>query len=304
VTSDAACSPSSWPPYPIDCPSIDDAIRAYVPAGQKGNPRQAGGKEAHELAERIRAISQQSRAKGLSSLGTLGGGNHFIEIDQSERTRDYWLVIHSGSRSFGLSVLNAYMGKAVYGKDVETGSWIPKELAFLDGSDLADYLRDMKTVQELAAMNRRLIADAILSATGLEEDPSQTFETVHNYLDTDAMMLRKGAVSAQAGERLLIPMNMRDGSLLCEGLGNTDWNCSAPHGAGRLMPRGQAKAEISMDDYKQAMRDVYSTSVTESTIDESPMAYKDTNEIVELVAPTAKILDRLLPVYNFKAGGR
>lgn len=289
---------------PRDLSAFDEAIRASVPAGQKGNPRQAGGEEARELASHVRSITDRAKAKGLSTLGTLGGGNHFIELDRSEKTGAYWLVIHSGSRGFGLPVLNAYMKKAVHGKDASTGAWVPPELAYLDGADLSEYVRDMKTVQSLAVMNRRLIADAILAATGLEEDPDGTFETVHNYLDTDAMVLRKGAVSAQAGERILIPMNMRDGSLLCEGLGNPDWNCSAPHGAGRLMSRADAKRGISLDDYRAAMEGIYSSSVGESTIDESPMAYKDPSEITELIAPTARILDRLRPVYNFKAGGR
>lgn len=289
---------------PDDLEAFDGAIRASVPAGQKGNPRQAGGDEARELASGIRSITDRAKAKGLSTLGTLGGGNHFIELDRSEKTGAYWLVIHSGSRSFGLPVLNAYMKRAIHGKDAETGAWVPPELAYLDGDGLAEYLHDMKTVQALAAMNRRLMADAILAATGLEEDPDGTFETVHNYLDTDAMVLRKGAVSARAGERVLIPMNMRDGSLLCEGLGNADWNCSAPHGAGRLMSRADAKRSLSLDEYRASMAGVYSSSVGESTIDESPMAYKDPAEIAELIAPTAKVLDRLLPVYNFKAGGR
>lgn len=288
----------------VDCSAIDEAIRGAVPSGQKGNPRQAGGDAARDLAAGLRAIGDRARAKGLSSLGTLGGGNHFIEIDRSASDDGYWLVVHSGCRAFGLPMLNAYMERAVSGKDPATGAWIPPELAYLDGASLADYIRDVRTVQALAALNRRLIADAVLAASGLTEDPSRTFETVHNYLDMDAMILRKGAVSAQAGERLLIPLNMRDGSLICEGLGNPDWNCSAPHGAGRLMSRGEAKSRISMDDYKKAMEGVWSSSVDESTIDESPMAYKDPAEIKRLIAPTAKIVDWLVPVYNFKAGGR
>jgi len=177
---------------------------------------------------------------------------------------------------------------------------IPDELTYVEGKLFEDYIHDMKLTQRFAMLNRKAMVDVILSGMGLT--PVDAFATIHNYIDTDAMILRKGAVSAAAGEKLLIPINMRDGSLVCIGKGNEDWNCSAPHGAGRLMSRHQARRELSMDQFSREMEGIYTTCVLPGTLDESPMAYKSLEEIVSHIGPTADIVERIRPVYNFKAG--
>ena len=176
---------------------------------------------------------------------------------------------------------------------------IPKDLAYVEGPLFDDYIHDMKLIQRFAVLNRKAMADVILGGMGLT--PIAAFTTIHNYIDTDAMILRKGAVSAKKGEMLLIPINMRDGSLICVGKGNKDWNCSAPHGAGRLMSRRDAFSRLSMEEYKSEMAGVYTTCVVPDTLDESPMAYKSMDEIVAQITPTAEIVARIKPVYNFKA---
>ena len=176
---------------------------------------------------------------------------------------------------------------------------MPKELAYVEGKLFDDYIHDMRITQRFAVLNRKAMTDVILRGMGWEE--TDRFTTIHNYIDTENMILRKGAVSAQAGEKLLIPINMRDGSLICVGKGNEDWNCSAPHGAGRLMSRKAAFARLSLEEYKAEMQEIYSTCVTFDTLDESPMAYKSMDEIVRQIGPTAEIIDRIRPIYNFKA---
>ena len=263
------------------------------------------------------------------SLGTLGGGNHFIEADRDDDGNLY-IVIHSGSRHLGVEVATYYQNaghkilcetrsetKALIErlkadgrqKDIQTEikrikaehqTKIPKQLAYVSGQLFDDYIHDMKLVQLFAALNRQAMMDVIVSGMCLHVD--EQFTTVHNYIDTDSMILRKGAVSAKAGEQLLIPINMRDGSLLCVGKGNEDWNFSAPHGAGRLMSRSQAKQQFTVDEFKAQMAEVYTTSVDSSTLDECPMAYKDMSAIVENIGPTAEIVKIIKPVYNFKAG--
>ncbi|MBQ3446402.1 MAG: RtcB family protein [Synergistaceae bacterium] len=266
------------------------------------------------------------------SLGTLGGGNHFIEIDRSE-DGTHWLIIHTGSRNLGKQVAGYYQklavdldrGKGEYLKkrdDLIAGykakgkrreiqgalqamtppsnaGTMPEDLCYLTGEYLADYIHDVKICQEFARRNREKIAEVLLSRTGLTAYDS--FHTVHNYIDTDRMILRKGAISAQLGERVLIPINMRDGSILAVGRGNPEWNYSAPHGAGRLMSRSTAKESLSMDDYREAMSGVYTTSVSEFTLDESPMAYKPLEAIIDVIAGTVDIVSVMKPVYNFKA---
>jgi RNA-splicing ligase RtcB len=176
---------------------------------------------------------------------------------------------------------------------------IPKDLAYVEGRLFDDYIHDMRIIQRFAELNRRAMADVILNGMGFT--PIEEFTTIHNYIDTDAMILRKGAVSAQVGEKLLIPINMRDGCLICVGKGNEDWNCSAPHGAGRLMSRKDAFERLSMEEFMAEMLGVFTTSVGPDTLDESPMAYKSMDEIVSQIEPTAEIIDRIIPVYNFKA---
>lgn len=269
--------------------------------------------------DKLRCKVDLSRAD--QSIGTLGGGNHFIELDYSHKS-GYSLVIHSGSRHLGVQVCSYYQklayDKLSFGnknelierlksegreKDINTElkklPYVDKELAHLQGKDFDDYINDMKILQMYAHDNRATMAKIILSGMGWKE--LDRFETLHNYIDTDMMMLRKGAVSALNGEVLIIPMNMRDGSLICVGKGNADWNYSAPHGAGRLMSRAKARETLSLDQFVNEMKDVYSSSVCESTIDESPMAYKPTDEIMRLIEPTVEIIDVIKPVYNFKA---
>ena len=240
-------------------------------------------------------------------------------------------MIHTGSRNLGVRVCNYYQ-KLAYeycrkkiadkseviaklkseGREKEIQSAIKllgtrdisKELSYLEGDLLDDYLNDMRIVQKYAERNRMIIANRLVNALGVDIDANSdkySFTTIHNYIDTDKGILRKGAISAKKDEVVIIPMNMRDGSLICKGKGNKDWLCSAPHGAGRLMSRTQAKKELSMDSYKNEMNGIYSTSVCEETIDEAPMAYKPTEEIVELIKPTVNVIDVIKPIYNFKA---
>ncbi len=264
------------------------------------------------------------------SIGTLGGGNHFIEVDTDDDGNRY-LVIHSGSRHLGLEVANYYQqegynalnhnGKAAIqelialykalGREKEIQpaikaaksqvlTNIPFSLAYVSGDLFEAYIHDMRIVQHFAMLNRKAMASEIIK--GLKLSVEEQFTTVHNYIDTDSMTLRKGAVSAQKGEMLLIPINVRDGSLICIGKGNEDWNCSAPHGAGRLFSRNAAKQNFSVSQFKKEMTGIYSTSISADTLDECPMAYKTMDDIVANIAPTAEIIKIIKPVYNFKAG--
>jgi RNA-splicing ligase RtcB len=309
----------------IDFAALDDAIRTRVPAGaaifEHGLPAMR-----HVPLDALYSRDALRTATVRRSLGTLGGGNHFIEVDYSQRDAKYYLVIHSGSRKLGADVCRYYQHQAELAeinREVEIRNVIErlkaegrtseiqqvvsemprntknKELAYISGGDFDDYLNDMKIVQQFAALNRATMANIIIEAMGLTE--TSRFETIHNYIDFSRMILRKGAVRAEAAERLLIPINMRDGSLICVGKGNPDWNYSAPHGAGRLMSRSKAKEQLSMEEYQTSMNGIYTTSVTQSTIDEAPQAYKPMEEIVRMVADTVEIDDIIKPVYNFKA---
>ncbi len=284
---------------------------------------------------RLRCYRQLKDSKRLErSLGTLGGGNHFIEIDVSEDGEKY-LIIHSGSRNLGTQVADYYQGIAVdlnlgkedyfrrreeiirtykeEGRRQEIQSalkalekafqakepTLPYDLCYLWGDFMEDYLHDVDICQQFAVRNREKIAEILLQKTGVTA--LDAFHTIHNYVDVENRILRKGAVSARAGEVLLVPINMRDGSLICQGLGNEDWNFSAPHGAGRLMSRSKAYEQLTMAEYEAEMVGIYSTCVLPDTLDESPMAYKRMEEIVENIQPTAKILCHIRPIYNFKA---
>ncbi|MBR2411261.1 MAG: RtcB family protein [Clostridia bacterium] len=293
------------------------------------------GRQEHFDLTDLRCFRSLKDTRRLErSLGTLGGGNHFIEIDEDSEGNKY-LVIHSGSRNLGTQVARVYQDIAVSlseGKEEyfvkrkklieeykekgiksqlqkalkelqdnfekKTPS-IPRELSFLYGSFMEDYLHDIEICQRFAKRNREKMAEILLEKTGLEAKDS--FQTIHNYIDTEEMILRKGSVSAKKGETLLIPINMRDGSLICKGLGNPDWNYSAPHGAGRLMSRSAAKEMLTMEEYKKQMSGIFTSCVNEATLDESPMAYKDMNEIIKNIEPTAEIIKRIRPIYNFKA---
>ena len=268
------------------------------------------------------------------SLGTLGGGNHFIEIDVGEDGQKY-LVIHSGSRNLGTQVAEHYqrlavnlnLGKEEYfrerditiriykeqgrKKELQTvlkqmeQQWraktptMPRELCYLYGSYMEDYLHDIRICQQFALRNREKMAEILLTQNGLVG--LEAFQTIHNYIDVDGRVMRKGAVSAKDGEKLLIPINMRDGSLICIGKGNDDWNQSAPHGAGRLLSRSDAFERLTMAEYEKQMEGIYTTCVSTATLDESPMAYKNMDEIVANIQPTAQIIARIKPIYNFKA---
>lgn len=312
----------------INFERLDALIRKEIPYGREVRD------EIHALNAEL-DLSQLCCAdkvnlnRAMRSIGSLGGGNHFIEVDRAEDGR-LFLVVHSGSRHLGTEVANFYQvegRRALWGgahyqikatidqmkaegrfKEIqktitalkrEHDLSIPKDLAYVEGALFDDYIHDMKLTQKFAVLNRKAMVDVILSGMGLT--PVDEFTTIHNYIDTDAMILRKGSVSAKAGEKLLIPINMRDGSLICIGKGNEDWNCSAPHGAGRLMSRKAAFNALSMEEFQKEMEGIYTTCVVPDTLDESPMAYKSMEEIVAQIGPTAEIIERIRPVYNFKA---
>ena len=235
------------------------------------------------------------------ALGTLGGGNHFIEIDKDDEDNLY-LVIHTGSRNPGLQVAQYYQKKAYRSLGGRSQTDIPYELAYLSGEMRDNYLHDMDFMQRFAALNRRIIHEEILDNMKLNEE--DFFTTVHNYIDIDMMMLRKGAVSAKKGERLLIPLNMRDGALICTGLGNDEWNQSAPHGAGRLYSRKDTEAHFTLSEFKKQMEGIFTTSVDKDTLDECPMAYKDAESIINAIGDTVRIDKQIKPIYNFKSSDR
>lgn len=279
----------------LDFRKLDTIIASNVPSGP--NLR----KKAHRFAEswdqdRLLCGKILNRQKTASSVGTLGGGNHFIEVSVDVNSGEHYLIVHSGSRAPGFQVASHYQNIAGDKKSEET----PFNLAWLEGEEMKNYVHDMEIMQEFASLNRQAIVDEILR--GMKWKAADAFTTVHNYLDTELMILRKGAVSARKGERLLIPMNMRDGSLICEGLGNPEWNFSAPHGAGRLFSRSEARDRLTLTQFKKEMTGIYSSSISRATIDESPGAYKPMEEIVAQIGETVKISSHLKPLYNFKAG--
>lgn len=228
-------------------------------------------------------------------VGTLGGGNHFIELDIEEKTGEVFLVIHSGSRNVGKQVADYYQKLAE--RTCKTD--VPKPLKFLKGEMAQRYLHDMRLCQEYASLNRQTMGKYINRRFGIG---GRTFQTIHNYVNASDNIIRKGAVSARSGEKLIIPLNMRDGSLVCMGKGNSEWNNSAPHGAGRLYGRKEALRTLDLQDFKASMRDVFSTTVSHETLDEAPMAYKPTEEIINAIQDTVTIESHLKPIYNFKAG--
>lgn len=313
----------------LDLEKLDKIIYKRIPSGF------AVRTKAHPYAkclklDNLKCVNHVDLLRAEKSLGTLGGGNHFIEVDRDEDGNLY-LVIHSGSRHLGLEVAKFYqnagyhkLNKSSYedveklisqlkkaGKEKEISDAIKrckstkttsilKDLAYVEGELFDNYVHDMKIMQDFAAMNRKAMMEELLNGMGLHAE--EQFTTIHNYLDTEAMILRKGAVSARKGEKLLIPMNMRDGSLLCVGKGNPDWNYSAPHGAGRLMSRSAAKEQFTVEAFEAEMQNVFSTSVSRSTLDECPMAYKPMEDIIRYIGDTVEIQKIIKPVYNFKAG--
>lgn len=319
---------------PVNFEKLDNVIRQFVPAGMNIHETPV---EEFPLLENLLCkdrLKYSDRIRG--SIGTLGGGNHFIEVDVDEDGNHY-LVIHTGSRNLGKQVANYYQQLAwdslfgsisaqqireqmiqEYKEQGRTAELqqalkqfnrqkqeadIPKELCYLTGASRDAYLHDMSICQQYATLNRQTIANQILIhllGKTLEDFPY--FETIHNYIDHESNIIRKGAVSAKLGEKLLIPINMRDGSLICTGKGNHEWNCSAPHGAGRLFSRNVARQRFTMEAFAKEMDGIYTTSVNHETLDECPMAYKPMESIVTNIIPTAEIVKVIRPVYNFKAG--
>lgn len=319
----------------IDFEKLDNTVIEYVPSGKNTHEGRIVRFPQLQDLHCYRNLKDTKRLE--RSIGTLGGGNHFIEIDVDDENCKY-LVIHTGSRNLGTQVALLYQNMAydiLCGKDklFETQKKliedykaqgrrseiqnaikelkksfkakttdVPKELCYLTGEYRQQYLDDMRICQQFAVLNRETIANIILEKMfGKSLSDFDHFQTIHNYIDLESNIVRKGAVSAKSGEKLVIPINMRDGSLICVGKGNEDWNCSAPHGAGRLMSRTTAFESLSLTEFQKQMQGVYSTSVTERTLDESPMAYKNKDEIVSNISPTAEIVKTIKPVYNFKA---
>ncbi len=311
----------------VNLESLDLFVKSRIPSGNNFLKEVDG----EDLIKSLHCYGElRNLDRLLGSLGTLGGGNHFIEIDKNE-SGELFLIIHSGSRNLGMQIAKIYQNLAVArcktapfeeresiiatlkeeGKVDQIPqaltqltqkyaykTKIPAEFCYLDGADMQAYLHDVSICQEFAKRNRKKIADRILGH--LKEFKCEQFETVHNFIDENKI-IRKGAVPAHLGQKILIPMNMRDGCLICEGLGNEDWNNSAPHGAGRLLSRSDAKKLITVEEYKSSMAGIYTTTADESTIDEAPMAYKPMQEIISLISPTVKILQIIKPIYNFKA---
>lgn len=320
----------------IDYAELDRVIRKYVPSGRNVHEEENGISE--EIIDKLYCKDKLREVKWLKcSLGSLGGGNHFIEIDE-DSDRNKYLIIHTGSRNLGKQVAEIYQQMAIDDmqganklaeeskalieeykrtgrhKDIERGLEnlkrkrkpdklnIPKELCYLTGEHREMYLHDMKLCQEFARINRRTIENIIGYYMNWSINRETVkFQTIHNYIDHDTNIVRKGAISAQRGEKVLIPINMRDGCIIGIGKGNEDWNCSAPHGAGRIMSRSKAKENITLEEFQKSMQGIYTTSVNQSTIDESPMAYKPIAEIVANIQDTVETVKIIKPVYNFKA---
>ena len=313
----------------LDLQELDQLIYRRIPSGFSIREK------AHRYLKKV-DLSDLCCAQSVDllraekSIGTLGGGNHFIEVDKDDDGQLY-IIVHSGSRHLGVEVANYYqdagykvlnktdpnsikalvdqMKREGRAKDIQKEliklknlkqTSIPKALAYVSGELFEQYLHDMKIVQRFAMLNRQAMMDEIVNGMNLHVE--EQFTTIHNYIDTDSMILGKGAVSAKAGEQLLIPINMRDGSLLCVGKGNEDWNFSAPHGAGRIMSRAKAKQSFTVSEFEEQMSGIYTTSVSQATLDECPMAYKGMQDIVNNLGETAEIKKIIHPIYNFKAG--
>ena len=314
----------------IDLEKVDEAAH-FIPSGK--NVWESRG-EKFDL-QKLKCYRNLKDTRRLErSLGTLGGGNHFIEIDRSTDGTNY-LVIHSGSRNLGKQVAEYYQKLAIdlaHGKDElfkkqeelirdykaqgrrseiqeaikhlhrefkAKASEIPADLCYVYGKYLCDYLDDVKICQEFAKRNREIMAHIIIKRVGLKV--GESFHTIHNYIDVDEMIIRKGSISAREGEKVLIPINMRDGSIIAIGKGNSEWNYSAPHGAGRILSRSEAKEKINFEEYKKSMSGIYTTSVNEFTIDESPMAYKSLDDIIDVISESVDIVEIIKPIFNFKA---
>ena len=314
----------------LDLEKIDKIISQYIPSGHSVHNKSIDETSVRKMLDSM-TFDVNNPDRILKSLGSLGGGNHFIEIAVNE-IDEYWLTVHSGSRNLGLQVAQYHQNKAVKsleGSNIDRENMIAnlksqgreceieralqeerfkvkqigieKDLAYLTGAELDDYLNDLQIAQKFAAMNRKTMLDIIVKEYGVSHDEKESFDSIHNYMDIENGIIRKGATDASKGVRLIIPLNMRDGSLICVGKGNPDWNHSAPHGAGRSMSRSKAKNDLSMDDYKDQMRNVYTTSVVESTLDEAPGAYKSSENILNNITDTVDLIHHIKPIYNYKA---
>jgi RNA-splicing ligase RtcB len=304
--------------FHMDLPKLDKIMHQKIPSGLKHCDKVSPFAKNINLKELIADVNHNKEILGLSSLG---GGNHFAEVDK-DQNGDYYIVIHSGSRHLGVVVCEYWekvannfhkklalkKSELINAKDEKGLAELPSVvtsygLSYLMGDDLKGYLHDMKITQEFARLNREAMLDVICTEMGIKKRYIlDKFCTIHNYIDLDKMILRKGAISLEKGERAIIPISMAYGSLIVTGKGNPDWNYSGPHGAGRLLSRSDAKNSISMEDYKKSMEGIYTTCVKSSTVDESPMAYKNPDEIIRAIDETAEIIDIIKPIYNFKAG--
>ncbi|MBU2346627.1 MAG: RtcB family protein [Gammaproteobacteria bacterium] len=275
---------------------LDRFIKDNVPAGFNHRKTPVpDSMDRRSLRDTCNTLGE-SYEKVIRQLGTLGGGNHFIEVDFNEDTGNYWLVIHTGSRNFGLRVAQFHQKKA---REQVSGY---KDLEYMSmGSGGKDYIHDMTTAQDFASENRFWIAAQIIGYLGLKIAELEKVESVHNYISPKDDIIRKGAISAYEGERVIIPFNMRDGVAIGKGKGNPNWNYSAPHGAGRIMSRGQARRSLDIEEFSKEMAGIFSTTVNTNTLDEAPGAYKDKSVIVEAISPTVDIEFFMKPVYNFKA---
>lgn len=308
---------------------LDTIIRTNIPSGF------AIRKSPHDFANQIEwdnIKGNYNKKRAILSIGTLGGGNHFIECNRDDDGKLY-IVVHSGSRHAGLEIADYYQEQAWKQLNKNTNedcrrlienlkqegrhheiqekiekikaniiTTIPKDLAYVTGQLFDDYINDMRIMQKFAMLNRKAMIQIITAGLGIgENEIEEQFTTIHNYIDTEKMILRKGAVSAQKGEKILIPINMRDGSLICIGKGNEDWNYSAPHGAGRIMSRSKAKKTLELEEFKAEMSGIWSSTVNLETLDEAPMAYKNKDSIIENITPTADIVKIIKPIFNFKA---
>ena len=282
----------------VELAQLDKTIHQHIPFGFDTRSAPHRLNDEIDLAA-LRCAKHVDLNRAALSVGTLGGGNHFIELDEDDEGRLY-LVVHSGSRNLGKQVCDHYQNAAADRLD-RRGKGADRVLAYLEGAPFDDYLHDMAIIQRYADLNRKAIVKELEKRMKFKVE--SRFTTIHNYIDLDLMILRKGAISSQKGERMLIPMNMRDGSLVCTGKGNADWNYSAPHGAGRVMSRTDAKKSITLTQYEKAMKGIYSSTVNRGTIDEAPFAYKPMDEIIANIGDTAEIARTIKPLYNFKAEG-
>lgn len=316
-----------------DLAKLDESVRYYIPSGMTVRTTEHPLKKKIDLTQ-LKCVDKINLNRAYLSIGTLGGGNHFIELNKDEQDNIY-LVVHTGSRNLGKQIAEYYqdlaykelinkqeisqaeqkeiivkltnegkqhlIGQTLKQHKATNKTSIPKDLAYLEGESMKDYLHDMGIAQAYANLNRVAIGTEIIKAMAWENNIAEDFETIHNYIDLDKYILRKGAIAAHNGEKVIIPINMRDGSIIAIGKGNEDMNCSAPHGAGRLMSRSKAKELVTLEDFQESMTGIYTTSVNTGTLDESPMAYKPMEEILENIKDTVDIVSIIKPIYNFKA---